>query len=451
MKLSFKSGNLSLKSWILLLVCIFYCILGLGQSKGFVQVKGHQFTIDAQPYYYIGANYWYGGLLGLERDKVKGAARLYKELDFLASKGVSNLRVMIGAEGSGQINGVQRVGPALQPQKGIFKVANLQGLDLLLREMGKRNMKAILFFSNNWEWSGGFLQYLNWNGLLPDSILRRRLVWDEMRDYVSKFYTCTPCKEDYKKQVSLVLSRTNTLTGKKYTDDPAIMAWELANEPRPMRPASNIAYVKWIEDVAAFIKSKDKKHLVTLGHEGEIGTESMPLYEQVHTGKNIDYLTIHIWPKNWSWFADTSLQRDMPQVLEKTNAYIRKHISAAQKLNKPLVIEEFGLPRDEQSFDIASATSLRDQYYNAIFSIWKQHAQSGGVVAGANFWAFGGTARPIKDQIFWKGGDDYMGDPPMEEQGLNTVFDSDKTTWDLVYSYTSSLKNTVGRKLPADK
>jgi mannan endo-1,4-beta-mannosidase len=138
-------------------------------------------------------------------------------------------------------------------------------------------------------------------------------------------------------------------------------------------------------------------------------------------------------------------------VLEKTNSYIQNHIATAQKLNKPLVIEEFGLPRDRQSFDIASATSLRDIYYNSIFTIWKQHAQNNGVVAGANFWAFGGTARPIKDQIFWKSGDDYMGDPPMEEQGLNTVFDSDKTTWDLIYSYTSSLKNTVGGRLPADK
>jgi mannan endo-1,4-beta-mannosidase len=36
-----------------------------------------------------------------------------------------------------------------------------------------------------------------------------------------------------------------------------------------------------------------------------------------------------------------------------------------------------------------------------------------------------------KGQIFWKAGDDYMGDPPMEEQGLNTVFDGD-STWKVI-------------------
>ena len=86
-----------------------------------------------------------------------------------------------------------------------------------------------------------------------------------MRDYVSKFYSCDACKKDYLKQVEFILSRTNKVSGKKYIDEPAIMAWELANEPRPMRPAANDAYEKWISEVAAFIKSKDKNHLVTLG------------------------------------------------------------------------------------------------------------------------------------------------------------------------------------------
>ena len=73
-----------------------------------------------------------------------------------------------------------------------------------------------------------------------------------------------------------------------------------------------------------------------------------------------------------------------------------------------------------------SPTTRRDEYYRKIFSYL------GGPVAGANFWAFGGSARPKKGQVFWKPGDEYMGDPPMEEQGLNTVFDSDKTTWTVI-------------------
>ena len=33
-----------------------------------------------------------------------------------------------------------------------------------------------------------------------------------------------------------------------------------------------------------------------------------------------------------------------------------------------------------------------------------------------------------------------MGDPPMEEQGLNTVFDSDQTTWAIINKYSKLLQ-----------
>ena len=287
-------------------------------QSSFVTVKNHKFYVDAKPYYYIGTNYWYGSLLGLEPDKRKGVERLRKELDFLKAHGVTNLRLMAGAEGSGMINGVVRVGPPLQPRQGEFNEDVLNGLDLILSEMGKRKLKAVVFLSNNWEWSGGFQQYLIWNGQVSDALSTRKLTWDEQRDIVAKFYSCAPCTESYNKQVNLILDRTNRYNKKKYTEDPAIMAWELANEPRPMRPAAADAYKGWINYVAAMIKTKDKNHLVTIGHEGYIGTEDLKLYEEIHADKNIDYLTIHIWPKNWGWFDGHQLEAGFPGVVEKT-------------------------------------------------------------------------------------------------------------------------------------
>jgi mannan endo-1,4-beta-mannosidase len=413
----------------------FFCLLffsGSVSAQSFVQRVGTGLRRDGKAYTYIGANYWYGGLLGLHTDPARGIQRLRAELDFLAAHGVRNVRVLAGAEGEGVINGVPRVSPPLQPRRGEFTTGTLKGLDRLLAELGKRNMTAVIFLSNNWEWSGGFQQYLNWNGQLPDSILRRKLGWDEMRDIISGFYTCSPCLADYRRQADQLLNRVNTVTGKRYVNDPAIMAWELANEPRPMRPASNDAYGKWIRETAAYIKSKDRHHLVTIGHEGDVGTESMELFKEIHRDPNIDYLTIHIWPKNWGWFRDTAIRQGMTEVLAKTGDYIRRHIDAARELGKPLVIEEFGLPRDGQAFSPASATTLRDQYFVFVFSFWRASRDSGGVIAGANFWAFGGRARPHPGQVYWKKGDDYLGDPPMEEQGLNTVFDSDRSTWEVV-------------------
>jgi mannan endo-1,4-beta-mannosidase len=406
----------------------------------FVSVKDHKFYADGKPYYYVGTNYWYGGLLGLERDERRGVGRLRKELDFLKANGVTNLRLMAGAEGSGLINGVVRVGPPLQPRQGVFDEGVLDGLDLVLAEMGKRGMKAVVFLSNNWEWSGGFQQYLDWNGRVPEALRTRKLTWDEQRDIVSKFYDCEPCKESYNKQVSLVLGRTNKYNRKRYVEEPAIMAWELANEPRPMRPAAAAAYRRWVRDVAALIKAKDANHLVTVGHEGYMGTEDIKLFEEIHADANVDYLTIHIWPKNWGWFKGHELAAGFPGVVEKTLDYIEQHLAVARRLDKPLVIEEFGLPRDGHSFDAGAPTTLRDTFYDKIFSILEQQARAGGHVAGANFWAFGGTARPVKGQTFWKAGDSYMGDPPMEEQGLNTVFDGDESTWRVIRAVGKSLE-----------
>ncbi len=433
-----KSMNVKKISCILLVILLFS--IAAAARTPFVEVKDGQFTLGGKPYYFIGTNYWYGGLLGLEKDKKRGAERLRRELDFLKANGVVNLRVMAGAEGAGLINGTMRVGPPLQPVQGKFNTEVLDGLDLLLYEMGKREMKAVIFFSNNWEWSGGFQQYLIWNRQVPKDMETRRLEWDELRDTVTKFYACTPCKAAYKEQVGVVLNRVNKFSKKRYVDDPAIMAWELANEPRPMRPAANDDYKKWISDTAALVKSKDKNHLVVVGHEGSVGTEGMELFEEIHRDKNIDYLTIHIWAKNWNWFRSGKLAEDYPAAVEKATNYINEHLAVAKRLNKPLVVEEFGLPRDAQSFDISSKTVLRDRYYEKFFSILAENARTGGNLAGANFWAFGGAARPIKNQTFWKAGDDYTGDPPMEEQGLNSVFDSDKTTWTIIGKYSKSLR-----------
>ena len=130
-------------------------------QSSFVSVRGRQLWLDGKPYTFVGTNYWYGSLLPLEKDQKHGIVRLRRELDFLKKHGVTNLRLMAGAEGSGSMNGVTRVGPPLQPEQGKFDETVLKGLDVLLAEMGKRKMKAVIFLSNNWEWSGGF-RHLPW-------------------------------------------------------------------------------------------------------------------------------------------------------------------------------------------------------------------------------------------------------------------------------------------------
>jgi mannan endo-1,4-beta-mannosidase len=423
----------------ILLVAFVFAVSISAQTVDFVTVRGHALFRSGNEYRFVGANYWYAPLLPLESDSTRGLKRLRKELDFLRKHGVTNLRLMAGSEGSGEINAVTRVGPSLQPEQGKFSEDVLRGLDQALVEIGKRHMTAVVVLSNNWEWTGGFQQYLLWNGMESARFITQKPTWDEYRTTVATFYLCGPCKDAYRKQVETMITRKNNVSGKLYSDDPAIMAWELANEPRPMRPAVDLEYKQWISDTAAFIKSRDTHHLVTIGHEGWIGTESLKLYEDINADKNLDYLTIHIWPKNWGWLTGKDIAKDFPNIIAQTTKYIADNTAVAQKLDKPMVIEEFGLPRDGVSFDPDSHTTFRDQFFAKILShLSVPPAVAGGAVdsghniVGANFWAFAGTARPIKNQTFWKPGDAYTGDPPMEEQGLNSVFNSDHSTWKVI-------------------
>jgi mannan endo-1,4-beta-mannosidase len=405
---------------------------------GFVTRSGGALLLDGKPYNFIGTNYWQGALLANAAYGKAGRARVVRELDFLAARGVRNLRILAGAEGSGPIDGSYRVGPSLQPRKGVFSEAALQGLDFVLSEMGRRNMKAVIYLSNNWDWSGGWLQYLNWNGMLPDPVLGRKLSWDEMRDRVSRFYDCTACVADYDGQVRKLVGRTNSITGRRYAADPAIMAWELANEPRPMRPAAYDGYRRWVSTTAALIKRLDPDHLVTTGTEGMASTDdNIGLYAAIHADKNIDYLTIHVWPKNWGFFSDTAIGASMSRIVANSKAYIDKHLAVARRLGKPMVIEEFGLPRDLQRFDPGTPATLRGQYYALLFRTVRESIAAGTGLAGCNFWAFGGEGRPVKGQAMWKKGDTWLGDPPMEEQGLNAVFESDAALWRVVTEYSS--------------
>ena len=415
------------KQFLLLTVLLF--LLGACAPKpaehSFIKVNADgQFVRDGKPYYFVGTNFWYGAILGSEGEG-GNRERLHKELDFLKSIGINNLRVLVGADGE---NGIKtRVEPSLQVAPGVYNDTILAGLDYFMNELRERDMTAVLYLTNSWEWSGGYSVYLQWSGH-GDAVVPAVDGWPAYMEYVKQFPQSDSAKALFANHVNYIVSRTNRYNQIKYVDDPTIMSWQIGNEPRAFSDENKEPFARWMADVAAQIKSLDPNHMVSSGSEGSWGCEmDMNLFEKIHADPNINYLNIHIWPYNWSWVKADSLKELLPRAKENTKKYIDDHMVIARKYSKPIVLEEFGFPRDGFSFSKEAPTTARDEYYRYVFDLIRQDRESGGLFAGCNFWAWGGFAGQNPDHVFWEKGDDYTGDPAQEQQGLNSVFATDST------------------------
>jgi len=175
-----------------------------------------------------------------------------------------------------------------------------------------------------------------------------------------------------------VIERVNVFTGLVYRDDPTILAWELANEPRCVSDPGGDTLQAWIEEMSAHVKSLDAGHLVTTGSEGFFGGAQSGLnprgwmsqqgvdFVRNHSPATIDFATHHLWPDHWG----TSLL--------ESRAWIADHVSEAQAtLGKPVIAEEFGK---------VQPIATRDSWYQAIYDEVFTSASTSGAAAGSHFW-----------------------------------------------------------------
>ncbi len=81
----------------------------------------------------------------------------------------------------------------------------------------------------------------------------------------------------YRRHIRAIVGRTNKVTGTAYKNDPTIMAWQLANEPRPAGSdavglVALPAFQAWVQGTARLIRSLAPRQLVSTGSEGPKGT-----------------------------------------------------------------------------------------------------------------------------------------------------------------------------------
>ncbi|WP_421739074.1 glycoside hydrolase 5 family protein [Caulobacter sp.] len=411
--------------------------------KGFVAVRDGRLVLDGKPYRFVGGNLWYGAWLGSPA-AYGDRARLGRELDKLKSLGVTNLRIL----GSGERSPAKvALDPTFRGPGQDYSADLLTGLDVVLAEMGKRDMKAVIYLNNFWDWSGGMPAYLNWTG--NGAWFQQgdpAHPWPLFADYSARFYGDDKANALFRHYVKALVGRVSTVTGKAYRDDPAIMAWQLANEPRPGGSEAfgvgNLpTYYRWISETAAYIKTLDANHLVSTGSEGAMGClEREACVVEAHKPAAIDYVTLHVWPNNWGWIDPKNQPATYATGEARCIDYVTRHIALAKGLNKPLVIEEFGLIRDDRAFAPDAPASLKDRFYKTIHGLALADMKAGGPVAGTNFWAWNGEGRAQHpDAWFAKGDKSYVGDPPQEEQGLFGVFDTDTSTLAVIAEHAKAV------------
>jgi len=240
-------------------------------TNSFVRRTGTNFVREGAAYRIAGTNTWYAAYLGADAP-VGNRDRLKRELDRLVGLGINNVRILGSSEHSPLKNSVR---PAFR-NRNRFNETLMRGLDHALAEMGRRGLTAVIYLTNFWEWSGGMMTYLYWtNGGRYLDMNDPAHPWPQFPDMSSEFYGSAAAVRMFDDHVRAIVGRRNSVTGRYYRDDPAIMAWQLANEPRPggSQEAGRRhmkAYLAWIDRSARLIKSLDRNHMVATGSEGTI-------------------------------------------------------------------------------------------------------------------------------------------------------------------------------------
>ena len=404
----------------------------MGGPGEFVVVRNGRFELRGRPYFYVGTNLWFGCYV-CDAALPGGRRRFVRELDQLHQLGVNNLRLLAGSETSPLVGAIPR-GITREPQQ--WDEDLLRGLDFALAEMARRDMRGVLFLSNYWQWSGSFAQYVRWvTGEPipdPDRPVMARGDWHAFMQFSARFYQTPRAVALYRDYVTRLLHRRNTVNGRIYRDDPTIMTWELANEPRPCADDGSATrdvpiFCDWVDATARLIHEQAPNQLVCTGSEGVWGSLQKPeVFIAAHQTPAIDYVTVHMWLKNWGWLETPELSPDFEVAAGRARDHVEMHTRIASDiLKKPLVLEEFGLPRDRERYSPDAPVTARDEYFRRMFDQVAQSCRAGRALQAANFWAWGGEGRadaPVDTAA------KFLGDPPCEPQGLNSVFNTDATT-----------------------
>ena len=430
-------------------------------SSGFVTTNGTKFWLDGGEFPYCGTNCYYinfkpkediDALFEGAEEMGINVIRTWGHLDAgTIQKGQTNGEKQVfsnNADGTGEKDGTYYQYWDADLGKPVVNLGEngIGRLDYTVGQAKEHGVKLILTLTNNWKEFGGMAQYVKWAGLSEHD----------------EFYTNETIKGWYKDYIETLLNHVNPYTGLAYKDDPTIFAWELSNEPRATSDAAEGAgnaediLLKWVEEMSAYIKSIDSNHMVSVGDEGffDYAYETGDIcseagydkgwywhgcegynYADLVAVKDVDFGTPHIYIKDWNMGADMGTGAEV-STEGSVALWLKHHAEVTHKLNKPIILEEFG-------FNATKETTLKPDI--ASFFTWMYDTLDEYEYAGSNFWMLAdyvdGTPYPNYDgyNVYSCTLEDLKNDGVTDDNSIKLVTEREPA-YDIIVAHNEKVK-----------
>ncbi|GAA5945121.1 uncharacterized protein JCM15063_006526 [Sporobolomyces koalae] len=317
-------------------------------STSFVQRQGSQLVLDGQPFRFASLN---------APELLDGECnQQFEVIDTMETFGKAGafggvpvtrtytLRLKSQNIARGHINGWNR-----EWNDWEWDSDRMREMDFVLAEAAKHGVRLIIPIINqdtgdDTNWVGSTADLIKFRyGFQSTQEARQRVDW----------WTDTTMIESYKLIIDFLLNRKNTINGRRYGDDPTILAWETGNEMnhQGMRPAP----AEWTLTIAKHLKSRAPNTLVMDGSFARNDEPERCYPQQVLDSPDVDIISYH-------YYGSGDIRR------------VKKDCDIAKRHDKVFIAGEYGFFDTEK--DYVSFLSAIDAARGAGSIVWSFRPRS---------------------------------------------------------------------------
>ncbi|QHW31794.1 hypothetical protein GZH47_13730 [Paenibacillus rhizovicinus] len=224
-----------------------------------------------------------------------------------------------------------------------FNEDGFKRLDHLLALANQIGVRLIIPFVDQWQWEGGIESYYAFRhpGTISGDAASDPDAWG--------FYTDPEVISDFKQVIHYMMNRVNTITGVKYKDDKAILAWETGNElggyNQDKFPQA------WTTEIADYVRNDENPSQLLLDGRFAVNNDSL-------SDPNVDIVGDHFYTGNF---------------IDRIN-----EDSAAAAGKKPYILGEFGLYTSGAPVDALYDAALKNGTDGIMIWSLRPHKDDGG-------------------------------------------------------------------------